>query len=225
MNRAADIGAIRNRLAARLKEPLPGRAAQEPHSVEMSFGRHFGPPRCDARSAAVMALLCCDAAEMSEFTLPLIVRPSESPSHGGQVSLPGGAVEEGETLAEAALRELNEELGIREDEVHVVGSLSPLYVFSSNHYLTPVLGLASERPAFRPSAREVARVLQVPISYLADNANRSSFERQFGDMTLRAPCWHWDGEPIWGTTAMVLAELVAAINGVDFSSSSPGVPS
>jgi 8-oxo-dGTP pyrophosphatase MutT (NUDIX family) len=208
MNGAADIGAMCDRLVTRLKEPLPARAAQEPHAVEMSFGRHFGPPRFDARSAAVMVLLYRDA-DASDLTLPLIVRPLESPYHAGQVSLPGGAVEEHEAMSDAALRELNEELGISADSVHVIGTLSPLYVFSSNHYVTPVVGVVSARPVFRPNPREVARVLETPVSYLIDPANSSSFERRFGAMKLRAPCWYWDGEPVWGTTAMVLAEAVA----------------
>lgn len=211
MSRRADIQVTCDRLAARLKEPLPARPAQEPHQVEMSFGRHFGPPRHDARPAAVMVLLYRDSPEASDFKLPLIVRPSESPHHAGQVSLPGGAVEDGETLANAALRELHEELGIPAGDVHFVGVLSSLYVFSSNHYLTPVLGVAMARPRFEPDAREVARVLEVQFSFLAEPVNRSSFERQFGGLTLRAPCWHWDGEPIWGTTAMVLAEVIAVV--------------
>jgi 8-oxo-dGTP pyrophosphatase MutT (NUDIX family) len=209
MSRAADMQAICQRLTVRLRESLPGRAAQEPHAVEMSFGRHFGPPRHDARPAAVMVSLYGDTDDVRDFKLPLIVRPQGTLYHAGQVALPGGAIEEGETESEAALRELQEELGVAAGDVQVVGTLSPLFVFSSNHYVMPVVGIAVERPGFRPDPHEVARVLEIPLSYLADPANRSTFERRFGGMSLDAPCWNWDGEPIWGTTAMVLAEIVA----------------
>jgi 8-oxo-dGTP pyrophosphatase MutT (NUDIX family) len=143
--------------------------------------------------------------------LPLIVRPPETSYHAGQVALPGGAIEDGETESEAALRELNEELGASAGDVRLVGTLSRLYVFSSNHYVTPVVGIASARPGFEPNPREAARVLETPLSYLADPENRSSYERRIGGLTVGAPCWYWDGEPIWGTTAMVLAELVVVI--------------
>ena len=101
MWREADIDVFYERLSARLREPLPGRAMQETHAVEMSFGRHFGPPRFDARPAAVIVLLYRHAADASGLRLPLIVRPMESPYHAGQVSLPGGAVEVGETVIDA----------------------------------------------------------------------------------------------------------------------------
>ena len=89
MWREADIDVFYERLSARLREPLPGLAMQETHAVEMSFGRHFGPPRFDARPAAVIVLLYRHAADASGLRLPLIVRPMESPYHAGQVSLPG----------------------------------------------------------------------------------------------------------------------------------------
>jgi 8-oxo-dGTP pyrophosphatase MutT (NUDIX family) len=209
MSRRANTQVICDRLAARLNQPLPARSVQELHQVEMSFGRHFGPPRHDARSAAVMVLLYGDTDDIRDFTLPLIVRPRGTLYHAGQVSLPGGAIEDDETESEAALRELNEELGVSAGDVQVVGTLSPLYVFSSNHYVTPFVGIVVERPVFRPNPREVSRVLETPLSFLAGPENQSSFERRFGGMTLGAPCWYWDGEPIWGTTAMVLAELIA----------------
>ncbi len=209
---AADIKLFRERLSVRLRDPLPGRAAQETHAVEMSFGRHFGPPRFDSRQAAVMVLLYRRPADASGLRLPLIVRPAESPHHAGQVSLPGGAVEAGETVIDAALRELEEELAVPTRNVQVIGTLSPLYVFSSNHYVTPVVGVALSQLTFRPNAREVARVLETPLAHLVNPANLSSFERRFGGMKLKAPCWNWDGEPIWGTTAMVLAELAAVIH-------------
>lgn len=119
--------ALADRIEARLRSAPPGRAVQELSAFEMSFGRHFGPPRHDARRAAVTVLFF---RRGDEWRLPLIVRPPQSLYHANQVSLPGGAIEAGEEPEQAALRELEEELGVRRDSVSVLGNLSPLYVFS-----------------------------------------------------------------------------------------------
>ena len=91
----------------------------------------------------------------------------------------------GETVIDASLRELEEELAMPPSNVKVIGSLTPLYVFSSNHYVTPVVGVALSQPTFRPNAREVARVLEAPLAHLGNPENLSSFEGRFGGMSLK----------------------------------------
>src|SRR5215510_12971597 len=98
-----------DRLARRLRLPLPGPAAQRTMESELAYGRHLGPPRLDARPAAVVALLHLID---DRWHMPLMVRPETLAHHAGQSSLPGGMVEPGETSEEAAIRELEEELGI-----------------------------------------------------------------------------------------------------------------
>jgi 8-oxo-dGTP pyrophosphatase MutT (NUDIX family) len=174
----------------------------------MSFGRHFGPPRHDARRAAVMALLC---RRDDEWRLPLIVRPPESLHHPNQVSLPGGAIEPGELARDAALRELDEEVGVLRTRVRVLGGLSPLYVFASNHFVEPFVGCLSGQTAFELNSLEVTRLLDVPLPYLLQSENRTMFERQERGIRVRAPAYHWDGEMIWGATCIILAELIAVV--------------
>src|SRR5207249_4819317 len=94
-------------------------------SPELSYGRHSGPAPHTARSAAVVLLLFRRAGR---WHLPLTERPVTLAHHAGQISLPGGAVDLGESSIDAALRELNEELGF--DSPHlVVGPLADCYVF------------------------------------------------------------------------------------------------
>ena len=104
------------RLRDRLAEPLPGRCAQARFEPELAYGRHSGPAPSSARQAAVVVLLYEHAGE---WTTPLTVRPAHLTNHAGQVSLPGGLVEPGETTAAAALRELEEELGVATSETAV----------------------------------------------------------------------------------------------------------
>jgi 8-oxo-dGTP pyrophosphatase MutT (NUDIX family) len=140
--------------------------------------------------------------------LVLTIRGGGLPQHAGQVSLPGGAVEAGETIEDAALREAHEEVGVDPRALRVVGRLSPLEVPASGFVLHPVVALASTTPAWRPHPTEVAGILDVPVELLGD------------PRTVRTEVWERDGRPvvvpffavlgqrIWGATAMVLSELL-----------------
>ena len=194
-----------DRLARRLRLPLPGPAAQRTMESELAYGRHFGPPRCDARPAAVVALL----HELNgSWHLPLMVRPETLAHHAGQISLPGGLIESGETSEEAALRELEEELGIARFGVLLLGQLSPLYLFGTNFWITPWVAVSRSGIKFTPSAAEVQEVLQVPLADLCNPAIRGRHLEERETFQFGAPHFLWRGHPIWGATSMILAELV-----------------
>src|SRR4051812_44121014 len=100
---------LAERLAQRLTEPLPGRHVQARLQPELGYGRHFGPPLPGARQAAVLILLYRSAGE---WIVPLTLRPTTMAAHAGQISFPGGSVDDGESVSAAACRELEEELGV-----------------------------------------------------------------------------------------------------------------
>jgi 8-oxo-dGTP pyrophosphatase MutT (NUDIX family) len=196
------------RLRGRLVEPLPGAAAQRRMEPELSYGRHTHEPPPNARRAAVAVLLY---PRGDEWLLPLVVRPETMTEHAGQVGLPGGRVEPFETSQPAALRELEEELGVPRDKVEVIGRLSELFLFVSNFAVTPWLVASRDAPVFVPSEREVCEVLEIPVAWLGDERSRSQFRNQRAGIEFTAPCFLWRGHPIWGATAIMLSELADVV--------------
>jgi 8-oxo-dGTP pyrophosphatase MutT (NUDIX family) len=173
---------------------------------DLAFGRHFDPPSHDTRRAAVAILVY---PHDGRSCVPLTLRPDYMPVHAGQVCLPGGLVDAGESNETAALRELEEELGVPPADVEVVGPLSPIHVFGTRFYIEPWLLVAAARPTFHPSEFEVAELLEVPLESLADPANRGRHPRETRGVVQSVPHFLFGGHRIWGATAMILAEFVA----------------
>ena len=199
------------RLTRRLHQPLPGATAQQTMEPELSFGRHCGPARFDARPAAVVALL---HMVQDQWHVPLMLRHESLAYHAGQISLPGGVIELDESSEDAALRELEEELGVGRMGVLVLGQLSPLYVFGSNFLITPWVAALRNHAEFRANPAEVQQVIQAPLPHLLSSASRGQHIEQRGSLRFRAPHFMLDEHRIWGATAMVLAEFVAVVNDV-----------
>lgn len=198
--------ALPARLAERLRQPLPGLARCAEFAPELCYGRHEGPPAHNAKHAAVLILLYqCGF----DWRLPLILRPITMPSHAGQVSLPGGEIEEGESIEEAAIRECQEELGVSGKQTQLLGRLTATYVFASNFVVTPCVAWTRERPAFVPNPDEVANLLEPRLVDLRNTEHRGSHIIERRGMTFRAPYIVYDNHRIWGATSMILAELLA----------------
>jgi 8-oxo-dGTP pyrophosphatase MutT (NUDIX family) len=199
-------------LAARLTRPLPGPMVGSRFEPGPRPGRHYDRPAPDARPASVLVLLY--PAE-DRWHLPLTLRPPGMAAHGGQVSLPGGAVEPGESSQEAALREFHEELGPCPGDIRLLGRLSPLYVQVSNFLVTPWVGATPERPALVPNPVEVQQVFEVPVAYLLDPANFGSHQRERHGRPYTAPHFLWQHHRVWGATCMILGELVTLLEEFD----------
>jgi 8-oxo-dGTP pyrophosphatase MutT (NUDIX family) len=147
--------------------------------------------------------------------LALTVRGSGLRNHTGQVSLPGGGVDEGETIEAAALREANEEIGLDLSTVELLGRLTPLHIPVSGFLLHPVVGFATMRPAFQRAEWEVARIIEAPVAVLSDPATIKREIRtrvvKGQSIDVNVPYFDIDGEKVWGATAMVLAEFCAIL--------------
>ncbi len=201
---------LRRALAA----PLPGLEAQVRMSPRprLSWDPSTSGP---LRDAAALVLVYPHAGT---WWLPLTVRGSWLRQHTGQVSLPGGRLAEGESVEEAALREAHEEVGVDAAEVDLLGRLTPLPIPVSGHLLHPVVGVARGRPQFRVAQDEVERLIETPVRHLLD-PSAVLWQQRVRDRPPRdaiaVPYFDLDGAHVWGATAMVLAEFLAILDGVD----------
>lgn len=204
------------RLAARLARSLPGPMIGSRYESRPREGWRYDRPPPGARPAAVLILLYPadsppDKAAWGPWRLPLTLRPPDMAVHAGQVSLPGGAVEQGESTWEAAVREFHEELGPSTAPIEPLGQLSPLYIGASNFLITSWVAATARRPALIPNPAEVAEVFEVPVAHLLDPAQFGTHRRTGSRRVITAPHFVWGKHRIWGATCMILGELVALL--------------
>jgi len=190
-------------LAAALRGGRTSGRARVRMSPEMSYGRHAGPAPQTARRAAVMILLFQRAGR---WHIPLTERTPTLTHHGGQISLPGGAIDPGETSCQAALRELDEELGVGEP-VDILGQLAECYVFASDFLITPWVAALRSEPLWRPHDREVQGVVELPLEALLDERTVDQMTIQRGPLVFQAPCIRVGSASVWGATSVILNEL------------------
>jgi 8-oxo-dGTP pyrophosphatase MutT (NUDIX family) len=202
-----------DRLRRALRGPLPGLEAQLRMAPNPRVG--WDPLKFPegARDGAGL-LLVYPHDETLHFTLT--VRGAGLRNHTGQVSLPGGRVDAGESFEDAALREAEEEIGVDPRTVELIGRLTPLHVPVSGYLLHPVVGVTSMRPAFQRAEWEVARIIEAPVWVLNDprRVKREMRTRTVNGQIIEVdvPFYDIDGEKVWGATAMVLAEFGVVVD-------------
>jgi 8-oxo-dGTP pyrophosphatase MutT (NUDIX family) len=143
--------------------------------------------------------------------MPLTVRGSALARHAGQISLPGGATDPGETLAQAALREASEEIGVDPATVDVLGELTPVHVLVSGFTLHPVVGVTRERPVFIAAPGEVEEILEISLDDLRDASRIRRGTRLREGVAVEYPYFDLLGHQVWGATAMILGEFICLL--------------
>jgi 8-oxo-dGTP pyrophosphatase MutT (NUDIX family) len=205
-------------LRRRLASPLPGFDAQVRMSPRPRLGADSGVDVTSLRPAAALLLIY---PYEDAWHMPLTLRGSNLRHHTGQVSLPGGRLDPGESVEQGALREAHEEIGVMPADVDVLGRLTPLPVYVSGHLLTPVIGFTSDRPHFNLHSHEVERLIEVPVGLLRE-PGRVLWEERTRILppqgVMKVPYFDVPDAHVWGATAMVLAEFVALLEDVEKSS-------
>jgi len=197
---------LSERLSKRLHQPLPGSIAHEPMRatpvgpIRPKF-EHQLPPK----PGSVLILLYEDEGKIK---FPLTKRPEYLGAHAGQISLPGGKAEPGESYIQTALREGEEEIGVHSGELKVIGRLSDFFVIPSNFLIVPVVAYSLEKPLFVPQESEVVKILEGNLDDLVrDDAVQTKEILAAKMYPMLAPHFLIEDEIVWGATAMMLNEF------------------
>lgn len=162
-----------------------------------------------ARAAVLVPLFQKEEALHLLFTL----RTELVKYHKGQISFPGGAQDEEESLLDTALREAWEEVGLRAADVTILGEMDDLVTSTSNFLVTPFVSLIPYPYPFKPHPREVAELLEVPLEALLEQ--RLQDDGAVTDPFGSRPAYKYRDHVIWGVTARMLEQFL------DLLSSSP----
>lgn len=193
------------RLRRRLEKSLPGEIAHGRMAAGSRYKLGVVPNERTRRSAVLILFY----PYRGEIYLPLILRPAYEGVHGGQMAFPGGRYERtDESLVRTALREAQEEIGIRLTDVQVIGSLTELFIPPSNFWVQPVVGVMNHKPDFYPDPREVDSVFEVNLSELTDAAIIGTQQLDVRGHLVDAPFYQLQHRRVWGATAMIISELI-----------------
>jgi len=170
------------------------------------------PPEIHPKEAGVLILLFPGRDDLSFF---LTRRTDTVEKHKGQISLPGGAQETGETLAQTAVRETCEELGIDPASVEIIdGPLTPVYIPVSGFRATAFVAFTPARPQVTPEPGEVDEIIEMPLELLVDQTTVAEEELEIRGYKGIVPFFRVNGSKVWGATAMMLSEFAEMLRQV-----------
>jgi 8-oxo-dGTP pyrophosphatase MutT (NUDIX family) len=197
---------LKTYLKEALRGELPGIDA---HNKMLPPGRRLKTIDSELSSVKQSSVLLLLFPEGDRLYICLMKRPSTMKDHPGQVSFPGGKIEKYDVSAEiTALREAQEEVGIDPSSIEVLGKLSDLFVEVSKFSIQPFLAWSDQKPAFSVNSGEVEELILLPLDNYLNEDIISETELQTVTGMLSVKFYPYNGQIIWGATAMILTELI-----------------
>lgn len=165
-----------------------------------------------AKRAGVLVLFYPNSEGIAH--LVLILRKTYKGVHSAQVSFPGGKHEDGDvSLEKTALREAEEEVGVRNHAVSVLKELTEIYIPPSNFFVQPFLGITHATPNFIPQLDEVEAIIEVPLRHFMDDSVLVTKTLSTSYATnIQVPAFLLNDHVVWGATAMILSEVRELLN-------------
>jgi len=199
-----------NKLKTEILKGLPGTDIQwqmaSSDRMKLNFQRNPGP---NVRAAAVLILLY---PVIGSVHTVFMQRHNYDGVHGGQISFPGGKKEDSDKdLIQTALREAEEETGVDQKKISVLGTLTPLFIQVSNMIVTPVVGWTNKKPEFNHQPDEVVFLINAELKKFMNPSIIKTKPFEIRGETINVKYFDYEGHVIWGATAMILNELLTIL--------------
>ncbi len=148
----------------------------------------------------------------NQHWLLLIRRADTLQYHSGEISFPGGMVEEGDlNLVTTAKRETFEEVGVLEDDIEIVGPLDDVSTLTSNFIIHPFIGIIPFPYPFRINRQEVSYIIEIPLNFFLNSPNLQYVSINYKGDTFTTPAFDYEGAIIWGATERIIENLISLI--------------
>ncbi len=162
----------------------------------------------DLKDASVLIPLI---KEREEIKLLFTKRTMQVENHKGQISFPGGIVEKADnTFLDTALRETEEEIGLKRDMIEILGQIDDTLTLVSNYIIHPFVGYIPFRPSLKENPHEVEEIIFVPLKWLLDERWKVTQIKWEGDY-YNSIVFEYNNHIIWGATARILKNLLDII--------------
>ncbi len=192
-----------------MNKKLPGKSSHEEMMVrpKQKFLKKKNP-----FNAAVLILLYPLG---NNWYFYLTKRTKTVEHHKGQISLPGGMLEKGESSQKAAIRETYEELGIKAQVINIIGPLTPFYIPISGFNVFPFVGWIAKCPTLEIQSKEVSKVFAPSVSSLMNPQNKKIKRSTILGQKVEIPFFDLKNEMVWGATSMILSEFKGILEGIE----------
>ena len=192
-------------ITEKFKQPLPGITAH----LELAPYRKAYSKNIKYNNPTMASTLLLLYPYSNSINFCLTQRNKYNGPHSNQISFPGGKKEGNESLETTALRETEEEIGIKQNKIEILGKLTNVYVPPSNMLIHPYVGYLNELPKFKTNEREVKKLINIDFTELLKKDIIQKKQMKLGDkkQEIEVPYLAIKNEIVWGATSVILNEF------------------